>query len=261
MNTILAAAATVQNTGTPTWVIITVSIVGGGVVGSLVSTYITSSREGRQARAKVRECLFDTENTRWTDADYKEFRQAISRLEATALIAKAPREIIRRYVYLAEVAHYTQLAKEKADPGYPPRGLPVELAGLVEMTLAILIVHLWRPFAKRLFIKRGIWIIDGAIEATKRDHSDFTWNVQLLHWKAITKEPGIIGVIHRLTTRRKRMAVESYAEKSNRLCIQSHGQPCWRLLSWHLLDARMWRNPIWSLKLPLLASLARLGSK
>lgn len=57
----IAATATATNTGTPAWVIIVTSIVGGGVVGSLVSTYVTSGREGRQARAKVRECLFETE--------------------------------------------------------------------------------------------------------------------------------------------------------------------------------------------------------
>ena len=197
----IAATATATNTGTPAWVIIVTSIVGGGVVGSLVSTYVTSGREGRQARAKVRECLFETENTRWTDTDYKLFREAVSRLEATALIAKAPREIIQRYVYLAEVAHYTQLAKEKSEPGYPPRGLPIELAGLVEFTIAILVEHLWHPWSKGHLIRHGTWAIDRAIDTTKRDHPDFSWHVQLLHRKPVMKEPGIRGIIHRLSKR------------------------------------------------------------
>ena len=196
-NFITAAAAT-TNTSTPVWVTVVLAIVGGGIVGSLVSTYVTSGREGRQARAKVRECLFDTEDTRWTDTDYKLFRQASSRLEAAALIAKVPRSLIRRYIYLAEVAHYTQLAKEKADPSYPPRGLPIDLAVLVDFTIAILVGHLWRPVSKRRFIGRDAWIIDGAIETTKRNHPNFTWNVQLLRWKPITKEPGIQGFIRRL---------------------------------------------------------------
>ena len=195
---IAAAAATAANTGTPEWVTIVVSIIGGGVVASLVSTYVTSGREGRQARAKVRECLFETENTRWTDTDYKVFREAVSRLEATALIAKAPREIIQRYVYLAEVAHYTQLAKENVEPGYPPRGLPIELAGLVEAAIAILVEHLWHPWSKRHLIRHGVWVIDQAIYRTKSDHPDFSWHVQLLRRKPVTKEPGIRGIIRRL---------------------------------------------------------------
>lgn len=194
----LIAAAAAAITGTPEWVTIVVSIVGGGVVASLVSTYVTSGREGRQARAKVRECLFETENTRWTDMDYKLFREAVSRLEATALIAKAPREIVQRYVYLAEVAHYTQLTKEKVEPGYPPRGLPIELAGLVEATIAILVEHLWHPWSKRHLIRHGVWVIDQAIDRTKSNHPDFSWHAQLLRRKPVTKEPGVRGIIRRL---------------------------------------------------------------
>lgn len=213
MNTILVtampyavrAAAASTSTGTPAWITIAASIVGGGVVGSLISTYVTSGREGRQARAQVPECLFNTENTRWTDTDYKLFREAVSRLEASALMARAPREIVRRYVYLAEVAHYTQLAKEESNPGYPPRGMPMDLAVLVEMTIAILVEHLWHPWSKRRRVKHGVWIIDKAIETNKRTNPDFSWNVQLLRWNPITKEPGIRGFIHRLvaTIRRK----------------------------------------------------------
>ena len=194
----IAAAATSAGAGTPIWVTVVVAIVGGGVVGSLISTYVTSGREGRQARAKVRECLFDTEDTRWTDTDYKLFREAVSRLEAAALIAKAPREIVRRYVYLAEVAHYTQLAKEKIEPGYPPRGLPIDLAVLVESTIAILVEHLWNPWSKRHLVKHGAWAIDQAIETNRRAHPDFVWRVQLLRWQPITKEPGVRGFIRRL---------------------------------------------------------------
>jgi hypothetical protein len=203
---VVKVAATSTSTGTPAWVMIAGSIVGGGVVGSLISTYVTSGREGRQARAKVRECLFDTENTRWTDTDYKLFREAVSRLEASALIARAPREIVRRYVYLAEVAHYTQLAKEKSDPGYPPRGLPLDLAVLVDMAIAILVEHLWSPWSKRHLVKHGAWVIDRGVETNKRRNPDFTWNVQLLRWKPITKEPGIRGFIHRLATAVRRRA-------------------------------------------------------
>jgi hypothetical protein len=199
------AAAAATDIGTPVWVTIAASIIGGGVVASLVSTYIASGREGRQARAKVREFLFETEDTRWTDTEYKLFRQALSRLEAAALIAKAPREIVARYAYLANVAHYTQLAKEKADPNYPPRGLPIELAALVDMTIAILIDHLWHPLSKRRHIKRGTWLIDRAINLTKNEHSDFSWNVQLFYRRSVTKEPGIKGVIDRLTTRLKKI--------------------------------------------------------
>jgi hypothetical protein len=197
------AAAPATTTGIP-WVTIITAMIGGGVFGSLVSTYVASGREGRQARAKVRECLFDTENTRWTDTDYRLFRQAISRLEAAVLIARAPREIVRRYVYLADVAHYTQLAKEKADPNYPPRGLPLELALLVELAVTILVEHLWHPWSKRHLVKHDAWTLDIAIEAAKGSHPDFAWMVQLFRWKTIIDEPGTIGLLHRRAEKIKR---------------------------------------------------------
>ena len=198
----VAAAA---STGTPVWVTISVSAVGGGVIASLVSTYLTTGREGRQARAKVRELLFETEDTRWTDTDYKLFRQALSRLEAAALIARAPRKIVARYSYLANVAHYTQLAKEKANPGYPPRGLPYDLAALVDLTIGVLIEHLWHPVSKKRHVKRGIWLIDRAIERTKEKHPDFAWNVQIFTSRTVTREPGLRGVIHRFAARVSRL--------------------------------------------------------
>jgi hypothetical protein len=47
------------------WVSFLSAMIGGGVVGSLISTYVTASREERAARAKVLACVFAVESTRW----------------------------------------------------------------------------------------------------------------------------------------------------------------------------------------------------
>lgn len=193
---------------TPAWLIIISSIVGGGVVGSIVSTYITSGREARVARAKVRERLFVAEHLRWADSDYQEFRQAISKLEATALIARTPRELVQRYIYIAEVAHYTEIwwRKDCEQRGFPqmsPRSLPLDLAELVDRTILILVTHLWHPWSWRFRRKRSVWFIDRMISRAEEIHPNWTWNPTILRPVWIEREPGLRGVIRGL---RKRIA-------------------------------------------------------
>jgi hypothetical protein len=123
-------SAIVAGGGPSPWLTFAASIVSAGLVGTLISTYVAVGREGRAARAKVRECLADTEDTRWLDADYQEFRKALTRLDSAAIIARFDRSLIHRYTYLAEVAHYTEITERAESPWLPPRTLPLELNDL-----------------------------------------------------------------------------------------------------------------------------------
>jgi hypothetical protein len=176
--------------GPPLWVPIISSVVGGGIVGSFVSAYLTSGREGRAARAKVRECIFETENTRWADADYQKFHEALSKLEAAALIAKAPRELVERYVWLAEVAHYTEVAQRRENEFFPPRSLPLPLAALVRMSVEELTNHLWHPWSYRFRRTRSLWKIDQEAIHLIKEFDSWTWTVYPTPVRLGTKKPG-----------------------------------------------------------------------
>ena len=156
------------------------------------------SRPGRPAaRAKVRECLADTEDTRWLDADYQEFRKALSRLDSAALIAKFDRSLIHRYTYLAEVAHYTEVTKRVENPHFPPRSLPLELAVLLEGVVATIANEAWRPRLWRFRKKRFLWVIDQTIRARRVEHPEWSWNATLFRPALMATEPGMKAALRR----------------------------------------------------------------
>ena len=193
----LAAAQQVPSAGPPLWATIIISVVSSGLVASLVSTYLTNGRESRSARAKVRERLSETEDTRWMDADYQEFRKALSRLESSALIAGVPRGMVLRYAYLAEVAHYTEMSERNQNESLPPRSLPVELARLLESVVQELSVYLWHPWRSRFKAKRRIWALDTLVEQMKNHQPDWSWNVTLYRPRPHLREPGLKGALNR----------------------------------------------------------------
>jgi hypothetical protein len=172
-------------------------LLSGGIAGTIVTTFVSAGRDGRTARAKVRECLADTEDRRWLDADFAEFRKALTRLEAAAIIARFDREMIHRYTYLATVARYQEI-REKADsPDLPPRTLPLELAALLEGVVVTISNEAWRPRFWRLRRKRFIWVLDQHIRKRAVEHPDWAWNVTLFRPRFMTKEPGVKAVLKR----------------------------------------------------------------
>jgi hypothetical protein len=188
-------------TGASPWLTFAVSLVGGGLTGTLVSTYVTGGRERRAARAKVRECLAETENTRWLDADYQEFRKALIRLDSAAIIARFDRALIHRYTYLAEVAHYAEIVQKGETDWLPPRTLPLELAALLESVVVMIANEAWRPRFWWARKKRYIWVIDKTIAKRRAEHPDWSWNAVLFKPRLMTKEPGLRAALKRGTKR------------------------------------------------------------
>jgi hypothetical protein len=176
---------------TSPWLTFAASIIGGGAVGALISAYVTAGREGRTARAKVRECLAETEDLRWLDADYAEFRKALTRLEAAAIIARFDRSLIRRYTYLAQVAHFTEMAERREHDWLPPRTLPAELALLLEGTVVTITHDAWRPRLWRFRRKQFLWVLDKTIERRRAEHPEWSWTSVLFTPRLMTKQPGL----------------------------------------------------------------------
>ncbi len=191
--------------GLPGWVSFFSAMVGGGVVGSLVSTYVTASREGRAARAKVLTCVSAVESTRWADVDFAQFRQALSELEAAALVARAPRQLVLLYGYMAEVAHYTEVAKRQEYPQWPPRSLPAKLSELVAVTKESLVEQLRHPWMGRLRVgrrQRRRWLrkLSDLIATHREEFPDWAWVTGPLVPKLTPEEPGpLVHLRHRLS--------------------------------------------------------------
>jgi hypothetical protein len=178
---------------------LTVASLAGGAIGTVVTTYVGAGREGRAARARVRECLAETEDLRWLDADFQDFRKALSRLEAAAIIARFDRSLILRYTYLANVAHYQEISERAALPDLPARSLPLGLAALLESVLAVIANEAWRPRFWRFRRKRYIWVLDKMTARRQAEHPDWAWNVTPFKPRLMTREPGIKAAVKRRT--------------------------------------------------------------
>lgn len=187
------------------WTVVS-SALAGGITGPIVTTYVTAGRDGRGARAWVRECLAETEDLRWVDADFQEFRKALSRLESAAMMARFDRGLIFRYSYLATVARYQELRERAELPDLPPRTLPLELAALLEGVLATIANEAWRPRFWRFRRKRHIWVLDKVIARRQAEHPDWAWNVTLFRPGLMTSEPGIRAATKRVLARRRKPA-------------------------------------------------------
>lgn len=195
-------------------VIITVvaAALTGGLAGTIVTTYVNVGKDGRAARAKVRGILAEAEDLRWLDADFAEFRKALSRLEAAAIIARFDREVIHRYTFLATVAHYQEIREQGQN--LPPRTLPLELALLLEGAVITIANEAWRPRLWQFRRKRFIWVLDKNIAAREAEHPEWAWNVTLYRPRLMTKEPGIRGRVHRLRERRRKQLTASEASQT-----------------------------------------------
>jgi hypothetical protein len=186
------------------WLTFVASLIGGGVIGTLVSTYVTAGRDKREARAKVRELLAETEDLRWLDADYAEFRKALTRLESAAIIARFDRALLVRYTYLAQVARLAEIVTLRQFPDVPPRSLPVKLSALMEIVVTILANEAWRPRFWRFRRKRNIWVIDQMITSQRAERPNWSWDAVMIKPRLMTQRPGLEAAVERGLTRAAR---------------------------------------------------------
>jgi hypothetical protein len=87
----------------PGWVQV-LSALAAAVIGGVIAPQITQTRERRAARAAVLEKVPEVETLWFGDKSRREFRQTLAALEASAIIAGMPRELVRPYIAAAERA-------------------------------------------------------------------------------------------------------------------------------------------------------------
>jgi hypothetical protein len=148
--------------------------------------------------------LADTEDTRWLDADFREFRKALTRLDSVALIARFDRSLILRYTYLAMVARYTEIAERAENPHLPPRTLPLDLAMLIESVVVKIADGVWQPWIWRFRKKHYIWALDKMITRGRDQRPEWSWNATIFRPALMTKEPGMRAGLTRSIGKRVR---------------------------------------------------------
>jgi hypothetical protein len=85
-----------------------VSVLGVLGLGSVLGQYLASSKDRREARARVLSALAQVEQSRWVGAhataSLAEFETALRDLETAALVARLPRSSVLEYEVLAQSA-------------------------------------------------------------------------------------------------------------------------------------------------------------
>jgi hypothetical protein len=77
---------------TPDWLLIVTGL-GAGVVGSVITTYGTQTRERRQARAQSREAIRQVQNLIVSPPTYEQLTAALDNLETSAMLAGLPKNL------------------------------------------------------------------------------------------------------------------------------------------------------------------------
>jgi hypothetical protein len=132
------------------WLPLILTTLGGGVIGSLITTYGTQTRDRRAARADVRTRLVHAENlARLPEPPHAQLTAAIEAVENAALIAKVPRYIVTLYRDTRTLAYATRLST-------PPdqrrqEDSPNVVSGRVAHQATILLATtLWHPWLSAL---------------------------------------------------------------------------------------------------------------
>ncbi|MFF7447456.1 MULTISPECIES: hypothetical protein [unclassified Streptomyces] len=128
---------------------------GAGSVGAVVSQYVSTAPERRQARAAARTAMTALEEAVWSSGDPEEWRRlrrAVHAFESAAMIAGVPREVSDWYAR-TRVALYSASRRsfeQDPDPEYGG-GLPTRYVRGLNAATEVVHYALWHPLRSRLF--------------------------------------------------------------------------------------------------------------
>jgi len=110
----LRAIVTHMGSAATDWVTLLFTTLGGGVVGSIVATYGSQTRERRQARAEAREAIKRAEKAA-VHGTYEDFDAALEDLETRAMLAGLPRFVMNLYRKARTAQRYYHRCYEEAE--------------------------------------------------------------------------------------------------------------------------------------------------
>jgi hypothetical protein len=124
--------------------LVLVSALLGAAVTSLIGPYLLQTKERRIARAKVITALMKVEKLRWGNCDYSTLQSQIAELKATALMARADRQLIEYYSHLALTSHFSA-REETVEENETVRMIPSALSSHIDSALEAVSLTLWHP--------------------------------------------------------------------------------------------------------------------
>jgi hypothetical protein len=131
----------------PVWLQVLASL-SAAVIGGIIAPGILQSRERRAARGAVLERVTDVESLWFADEPWREFRYAVAKFEAAAIVAGLPQELVRRYVSAAEIARRNS-KDDMVDGGERITYIEPEYADQAKTALEYLGRAIWHPHLTR----------------------------------------------------------------------------------------------------------------
>ena len=137
------------------------ALVGGAVGGAAIQTALGplfgQVHERRSFRADVLASIAVVENERWATSDAPDgLRDAVVSLRATTLVAGLDKRVVDFYALVAGAGWQVSHAGWEVYPDEEGAGIPAELADLISEAAAVLAAYAWRPYWRRLFLRRDL---------------------------------------------------------------------------------------------------------
>jgi len=141
--------------------------------GAVAAPLLFGVPERRRARGDAQDALSRVEFTRYPDRSrtWHEFSESVHRLRATTLVARAPRELVNEYVFLARTGRIVSDAVRKT-PAEPGEGsyrslLRPEHSECIRDAADLLADALWHPITSRFGRARKLAALRAKVEGVR----------------------------------------------------------------------------------------------
>lgn len=156
-------------------------LLGAGSVGAVVTQYVSSAPERRQARAAVRAAMTALDEAVWSQGDLAEWgrlRRAVHAFESAAMIAGVPGEVSEWYAR-TRVAFFLESRRSyerDPDPEYGGAMTPRHVRGL-NAANEVVYQALWHPLRSRLLWRMRLKRAMAEARAAVADSPDLLRNL------------------------------------------------------------------------------------
>jgi hypothetical protein len=137
-----------------------VPLLGALGIGSVIGNWFGAGRARREVRSEVLRALAAAETKRWAgSAEYIEFVTALRELETAALVARVPRQAIRHYLVLVDVARHLSDDSFEArggDEEMGAGGINGHFADVLRDAAEIVTRLAWRPWWSRMSLRQDL---------------------------------------------------------------------------------------------------------